>query len=54
VEGQHLNGCSLRLFRLRADGLAPQVSIERTDRMLVYGHNKLMLLCSHLAKTSLP
>jgi hypothetical protein len=35
VESKHLQGCSPRLCRLRTDGLAPQGSIECTDRMPV-------------------
>jgi hypothetical protein len=35
VENRHLQGCSAHLCRLRTDGLAPRVSIERTDHMMV-------------------
>jgi hypothetical protein len=40
VESWHLQGCSPRLCQLRTDGLAPQASIERTDRMLVIWPSK--------------
>jgi hypothetical protein len=40
VESWHLQGCSPRICRLRTDGLAPRASIERTDRILVYGPSK--------------
>jgi hypothetical protein len=36
VESWHLQDCSLCLCRLRTDGLAPRVSIERINRMLVF------------------
>jgi hypothetical protein len=36
VSSWHLQGCSPRLCRLSTDRLAPRVSIERTDRMLVF------------------
>jgi hypothetical protein len=36
VESRHLHGCSPRLSWLRTDGLSPRVSIERTDRMLIF------------------
>jgi hypothetical protein len=35
VGSQHLRGCSPRLHQLWTDGLAPRVSIERTDHILV-------------------
>jgi hypothetical protein len=35
VENQHLQGYNPHLCRLRTDGLAPRLRIERTDRILV-------------------
>jgi hypothetical protein len=46
MESQHLQGCSLHLCQLRTDGLSPRASTERTDRLLVYGPNKLSSLPS--------
>jgi hypothetical protein len=45
VESRYLQGCSPYLYLLRTDGLAP-VSIECTDRMLVYGLSKPSKLTS--------
>jgi hypothetical protein len=36
VESRHQQCCCPGLYQLRTDGLAPQASIERTDRMLVF------------------
>jgi hypothetical protein len=46
VESRHLQGCSTCLSRLRTDGLALRVSIERKDRMLVFmGPVRLVVGC---------
>jgi hypothetical protein len=37
VKIRHVQGCSLRLCRLRINGLTLRASIECTDRILVYG-----------------
>jgi hypothetical protein len=42
VERRHLQGCSPRLCRLKTDELAPRASIERTDRIWLYGSSKLI------------
>jgi hypothetical protein len=47
VKSRHLQGWGPMSY-------LPWVSIERTDRMLIYGPSKLMWLCNHLAETSLP
>jgi hypothetical protein len=36
MESWHLQDCSPRLSRLRTDGLAPRVSIECIDHMLMF------------------
>jgi hypothetical protein len=55
VKSRHLQGCSPPPVSIKDRWVAPpRASIERTDHMLVYGPNKLMQLCNHLAKTSLP
>jgi hypothetical protein len=53
VESQHLQDCSPACVDLGLMGWPPRASIERTDRMLVYGPSKTMSLCNHLAEPSL-
>jgi hypothetical protein len=46
MESCHLQVYSPRLCRLRTDRLAPRASIERTDRILIYGPSKPSSLSS--------